>query len=1521
MKNILGIDKLVGKIRNAGILNIFNSSNKAAMKAEPASAFKTILDSNKEKYQQVKSVGKTINDRSSGVQNQTSTTNSGVSLQQLLTEPARIQNNDSALTVPGNHVNTVIQPDNLTPNKSGTKVFNQPANITNMSHPEVKVQSSHTNPVVTERSETTFTFSDKHSGNSQKSDAVAVQTAPGDDFTKPVGKLKKLISFFLHGRTESNVETGKAAQVKRNDTIPAAKNNVQSSVPSGGVSQPVKMNMTNPQLLSVTKPDDNYALDAVVSYQSFVNTNGENDIVINENSVTLDGKTNSIPDQFLELKTISVTKSLARKTTGASEPQPEFISALYGQILGQEPVTITRNTGKTTPPEFNGNDGKTEPINVSTGAVTDKKVTIPQKQTIPINTANKAITFAETSNGKKEKTGIAQSFVQPKTAPLATEKQVNFANAANFSAVTDAASATGEKQFNRTDGKPLQTQETRNSRSRATRQEIQISELNVKTNSGIGSNPVTEKIPVGGSEKLTTPGNSSLTNPEHTVSDAINSSGDTFSSNTQPEPELILNSVSGPAFDIGKNIKAANPAAELTHMAGKVENKGIVNVLSNTVTQSVNDRQNEPVNTRTKNIRQNNGEKPVLPQAEKSTADSLNVPVKNVKVKNNAPTARNLPSDVDNRILSKTAKQSVKTPAGSVNEVLNENSRHTSKNEGSVINAVKRVAESINSNTVNNAQQLTGSTSSKLSNTIQNNSDAQVYSSSPAKQHITGTTSIKTSNYVQTTTDATNNNIAKSHSNISDNSVRQTTPLETGSTIKVQKQAAAFTNTKISSQVNAKVTVTDQVTNNGKIISEPVHEAWKNVVVNYESAPLSGSEKPTQGEKPLEKTSRLADNTATGIKTGSTILHTGQQKAISDISEMKQVDHNISIQPAVKVTAADNGKNTILSPLESPKTNSAADTILPAAQDEITSSEPVVFKSSVHVDQVAARPLLNDNRPSALLPEVIVTKPDTVAKNKNFGAKPVNSVIEQEVTRIKADVQAAALTNRNTRPVDKTVQAIMNIAGKKSNKMIDDLIYGTKNALGKIKESSVIPQKSAPVVTDRPTELNESIISETKNVNTIPGLNSKMIINGTQKLNSIQGPDDLNEETTKVTPIKSENNIIQTNKPVQITEKTEIKISLQHDKSEPLVTIAPTGQRSEQVKRDDDKFLQNLVADKNPGTAVKSNKQKIQNQEVTKNASQSSQINVQIHSANAENKAANVESQVTDFVLPAADEFVRNHAKITAPGNKSQDLPGFNGKTQVTKPEVFNRSADIPPVVTPVETEIRYKNQSISTTNLEASHSGINENSAILDKNGNNRNNNEADTGLLKNTGYNKPGDEAKIQKSESTSFIRQFEQTITGGITTQQTPMTPIKPAELALVTNRIQEGLLTLASQGKNEKLVLHTEISDLGSLRIELTNQDDRIQVILRVQSDTARQALEQNLPDLKATLAKQDVSANHIQIVVSENQGRETGNRERMFSRNRKESRKEESVTGATLSTSQVQGSVKYKSQWSTYETIG
>ncbi len=140
---------------------------------------------------------------------------------------------------------------------------------------------------------------------------------------------------------------------------------------------------------------------------------------------------------------------------------------------------------------------------------------------------------------------------------------------------------------------------------------------------------------------------------------------------------------------------------------------------------------------------------------------------------------------------------------------------------------------------------------------------------------------------------------------------------------------------------------------------------------------------------------------------------------------------------------------------------------------------------------------------------------------------------------------------------------------------------------------------------------------------------------------------------------------------------------------------------------------------------------------------------------------------------------------------------------------------------------------------------------------------------------------------------------------------------SEISYLSQQIHEGYEMLLNRSTDEKLALSARTAELGLLRIELTKQDNDVQIVLKVQSEQSQRMLEQAMPELRQSLSKSQVQVQELRIVSSENSDQQDMSRQHAFNRQRQE--QQNNQNNSAISKSRTQDK-QYTEFQSVYETL-
>jgi len=133
---------------------------------------------------------------------------------------------------------------------------------------------------------------------------------------------------------------------------------------------------------------------------------------------------------------------------------------------------------------------------------------------------------------------------------------------------------------------------------------------------------------------------------------------------------------------------------------------------------------------------------------------------------------------------------------------------------------------------------------------------------------------------------------------------------------------------------------------------------------------------------------------------------------------------------------------------------------------------------------------------------------------------------------------------------------------------------------------------------------------------------------------------------------------------------------------------------------------------------------------------------------------------------------------------------------------------------------------------------------------------------------------ENMVQQTQH-SLQSQGQPLIQGLETNKAAPQTPVVQlaSGLQVAESQIFDQVVTHLSgsvNGESGRMVLRLQPAELGSLRLELTVEGDRIQAHLHAQSHQVQEVLERNLPQLRNALAEQGLKIDQFQVNVDQRQ---------------------------------------------------
>jgi flagellar hook-length control protein FliK len=107
------------------------------------------------------------------------------------------------------------------------------------------------------------------------------------------------------------------------------------------------------------------------------------------------------------------------------------------------------------------------------------------------------------------------------------------------------------------------------------------------------------------------------------------------------------------------------------------------------------------------------------------------------------------------------------------------------------------------------------------------------------------------------------------------------------------------------------------------------------------------------------------------------------------------------------------------------------------------------------------------------------------------------------------------------------------------------------------------------------------------------------------------------------------------------------------------------------------------------------------------------------------------------------------------------------------------------------------------------------------------------------------------------------------------QTPMVQL-PSGQQVAESQIFDQVVTRMSgsfNGESGRMVLRMQPAELGSLKLELMVEGDRIRANLQAQSQQVQEVLERNLPQLRSALAEQGLKIDQFQVDVNRDQSQQ------------------------------------------------
>jgi len=550
-----------------------------------------------------------------------------------------------------------------------------------------------------------------------------------------------------------------------------------------------------------------------------------------------------------------------------------------------------------------------------------------------------------------------------------------------------------------------------------------------------------------------------------------------------------------------------------------------------------------------------------------------------------------------------------------------------------------------------------------------------------------------------------------------------------------------------------------------------------------------------------------------------------------------------------------------------------------------TNKKVGIFKN----DNITPDNLKQNNINQTTLKEKLVTLENDKNSKKNIsGIKTIKS---------KSLNDASSQKNASEKGI-KEIQTNKN-SSKKTTKFANNVLDNTKNALSKIKDSTVVLHKIDNKLVNMQPTLEKNISK--KSVENFNGARKKLSNDNLQS--KTKTPDDFKvlKSTVQQPPEPVKLNKLNTK---IVNQKTITQNANIRNKS---TIINNQVQNKHHIPKNIIPEIQQNHTKDSRQSILSSNIKEVQRDATTKNFPE-------IHNQFKDdgNAVKSNEPQITNSSFATKNNLAKPITKENAKDEFVQDLTKIKNNLTSIK---HNKHSSQPQIVQSTDVKVPTMNEPSDKNFIEQT---INDEKFLISTKSNfNQNKHNPDLSNFKNS---------ETEKHSTTNFISSNQQ-IFGShlenpvlINQIQNQLTTLKPVELNDLSSKIHESIISFTNQKNEEKLVLNTKIADLGNFKIELSQKDGNIDVILRVQSENTQKILEQALPELRHNLAKSEVPVNDIRIIFMDSNERQYLAKEREFGKSNRETKKRKKLENLKLNSDPVKNSSKYISQWSTYEAI-
>ncbi len=560
-------------------------------------------------------------------------------------------------------------------------------------------------------------------------------------------------------------------------------------------------------------------------------------------------------------------------------------------------------------------------------------------------------------------------------------------------------------------------------------------------------------------------------------------------------------------------------------------------------------------------------------------------------------------------------------------------------------------------------------------------------------------------------------------------------------------------------------------------------------------------------------------------------------------------------------------------------------------------------------------------------------KPLTVL-NKSNPAKVANnaSIIDNSVQVDESNKQLITDTDGEIKPiVNETVQNHKQkntLVNEKSDKKVvsskgqESLAVSTQNdkaVADSIAKNNTEPKKSPSIVDNLAGQKKESVIIEkTTPEKATSTVSNKKVTTTFATKDSIKtatvSVKSENEYKTishiETESVKGKSNSVLDEKPEKIiAPKTESKYNKIQSQDNKTVL---QNQNITEINQDNTKSNENTILDKTatePQTKVDTNKT-IQSRLAVPNTRSIEASNAdlketdnQLSSTDSEGKA---KSQVTGSMIAKIEKNVNETSQtveqsdVNTTKKQVSTQTTFQSQVNSDKENVENKHV----YVAPSENKSVAVNKSQSNSNQSQTGKPV---TLVTEK--------AVTEDFQKDMGSNEQNLSDQSNFKGQTVFSNSAVNNAT--FSSQMNATLVASKSELSYLSQQIHEGYEMLLTRNADEKLSLSARTAELGLIRIELTKQDNDVQVVLKVQSEQSQRMLEQAMPELRQTLSKSQIQVQELRIVYSENSDQQDASRQHAFNRQRQEQQNNQNNSAISKSRNSDK---QYTEFQSVYETL-